>query len=76
MKNCYLANIMYKDFSGILDEVLGRITPTPEERRFISKIVSEVITALESLKSDYKIDYKVEIVGSYAKDTWLSGEAD
>ncbi|OYT27515.1 MAG: CCA tRNA nucleotidyltransferase [Thermofilum sp. ex4484_82] len=76
MKNCYLANIMYKDFSGILDEVLGRITPTPEERRFVSKIVSEVITALESLKSDYKIDYKVEIVGSYAKDTWLSGEAD
>lgn len=60
----------------IVRQVLAKITPTSSERERISLIVKKVIDSLHEVKKDYGIDYSIEIVGSYAKDTWLSGEAD
>ena len=60
----------------ILERVARAVTPSREERERLDSVLEKVVRALEELRGKYSIDYAVEIVGSYAKDTWLSGEAD
>lgn len=61
---------------GVLREVLERATPTPAEREKVSLAVARVVEALESAARELQAEAKVEVEGSFAKDTWLSGDAD
>ncbi|AWR99920.1 CCA tRNA nucleotidyltransferase [Metallosphaera hakonensis] len=52
----------------VLEEVLRRVKPSDGERERIRVAVNEVTSRLKGLEA--------EIHGSFAKDTWLSGDTD
>jgi tRNA nucleotidyltransferase (CCA-adding enzyme) len=60
----------------LLREVLERVTPTPAERERVSLAVSRVVRALERAARELQAKVEVEVEGSFAKDTWLSGDVD
>lgn len=60
----------------IFKEVLGEIVPSKDERE---KVISQVNTFLSNLNGELKrvnVKAKAMLGGSYAKDTWLSGDYD
>ena len=61
---------------GLLREVLERVTPTQAERERVSLAVAKVVEALERSARELQADVEVEVEGSFAKDTWLSGDVD
>ncbi|RLG74748.1 MAG: CCA tRNA nucleotidyltransferase [Thermoprotei archaeon] len=58
------------------EEVLRKIKPKPYEVEKIERIFSYVKEKLENKIKEYGIEAYVELEGSIAKDTWLSGEWD
>ena len=58
------------------EEVLRKIKPKPYEVEKIERIFSYVKEKLENKIKEYSIEAYVELEGSTAKDTWLSGEWD
>ena len=58
------------------EEVLRRIKPSPNEYLVVGSAVNKVVELLEEAKSFLDIDYTVSVQGSFAKDTWLSGDVD
>jgi len=69
---------MMKEISDIKEEVLKKILPSKEERRNVDKIAQEVLHIINKIiyEKKYQKIVKAELEGSYAKDTWLSGEVD
>jgi len=61
---------------ALLREILERVTPTPAERERVSSAVERVVKALERAAQELRADVRVEVEGSFAKDTWLSGDVD
>lgn len=57
-------------------EVLGRVTPSEEERRRVYEIAEGVKRRLAEELSRVGLEAEVRVEGSVAKDTWLSGDAD
>ncbi len=60
----------------IFKEVLEQISPSKEER---AKVIGQVNAFLSNLNSELKrvkVQAKAVLGGSYAKDTWLSGDYD
>ncbi|HIQ03043.1 MAG TPA: CCA tRNA nucleotidyltransferase [Desulfurococcales archaeon] len=57
-------------------EVLERIKPSKEEYVRAQRIFDKVKELLERTLNLYNIDATVELEGSIAKDTWISGEWD
>lgn len=62
--------------SKVEEEVLRRIKPKPYEVEKIKRIFSYVKEKLENKIKEYGIEARIELEGSTAKDTWLSGEWD
>lgn len=60
----------------LLDEVLKKITPTPNETGEAFNLYSEVKSIIEETLSSLNIKYKVELEGSLIKGTNLKGETD
>jgi len=60
----------------LLREALKRVTPTPAERERVSLSVAKVVEALERAARELQVKVEVEVEGSFAKDTWLSGDVD
>ncbi len=63
-------------YKKILQEVLQKIVPSKDER---SKLLGKVNGFLEKLNKELKrvrVQAKAMLGGSYAKDTWLSGDYD
>jgi tRNA nucleotidyltransferase (CCA-adding enzyme) len=63
-------------YQVILNEVLREIVPSREER---SKLLGQVNEFLKNLNAELKrvrVNAKAVLGGSYAKDTWLSGDYD
>ncbi|HDD33901.1 MAG TPA: CCA tRNA nucleotidyltransferase, partial [Thermofilaceae archaeon] len=60
----------------VLKEVLEEIVPTPEERAKVGQVVERVVNALREVARSLGIRVEVEVEGSFAKDTWLSGDVD
>ncbi|MDR2831234.1 MAG: CCA tRNA nucleotidyltransferase [Methanobrevibacter sp.] len=60
----------------IYKDILKRIKPSQNEKNRIKVIVDKIIKVIEekAIKEDYEV--KVQLTGSIAKDTWLSGSAD
>jgi len=57
-------------------KVLEKIKPKPDEVAKINKIFTHVKSRLENKIREYGVEAYVELEGSVAKDTWLSGEWD
>ncbi len=64
------------DRERIIEEVLEDVSPSDEERRSLSEAYEEVRErALEALDEE-GLGGEVALVGSTARDTWLSGDRD
>jgi len=59
-----------QDIFDIIEKVAGDVTPTKDERKKLERAVRTVKERLDAAGIKY------EIGGSYARDTWLSGDAD
>ncbi len=60
----------------ILNRVLDRIRPTTEERKKIKLITDRILSEIKRVAEDNNVPCTPELVGSVAKDTWLSGDRD
>ena len=63
-------------FEEVCREVLGRVTPTEEERDEVLCFSLRMAELLDRELDRRGVDGRVEVHGSVAKDTWLSGERD
>ena len=61
---------------ALTKEVLARIEPTKEERQKALQKVESFLKALNAELKRQKIKANAVLGGSYAKDTWLSGDYD
>lgn len=57
-------------------EILKEIKPSKSERETVHKIAKEAIDYINKKSEKENIDVEAILVGSVAKDTWLSGKAD
>lgn len=60
----------------VLDEVLERVTPDTNERKLLEEAYNAVRSRARHALQQRDIDPSVELVGSAARDTWLSGDRD
>ena len=63
-------------YKKIFAKVFEEITPSPKERKIILKEVNTFLSKLNSALKRLRIPAKAVLGGSYAKDTWLSGDHD
>lgn len=57
-------------------EILKEIKPTKEESTLVHKIATEAIDCINNIVKKEDIEIKAILVGSIAKDTWLSGSSE
>lgn len=67
-----------ENIKAVLEEVKERVTPSLAERKRAGKIVAKLIVYTYKAIREEGLGGLVrpEVEGSYAKDTWLSGELD
>lgn len=65
-----------KDLIKVREEVLKRVIPNSKEVQKAQKLADEIKTKVEEKAKKYNLNCEVRIDGSFAKDTWLKGEAD
>ncbi|MDH7508404.1 MAG: CCA tRNA nucleotidyltransferase [Methanomassiliicoccales archaeon] len=53
------------------EEILKRITPDTEHRRFVDRVVSDLMKKVEKEISRFNFPLEARLVGSVAKDTYL-----
>jgi len=60
----------------VLDQIAKRVVPSEAERKRMSQLAERLKGQVQSILEEAGFGGKVSIQGSYARDTWLSGEAD
>src|SRR2546428_13143224 len=60
----------------VLDQIAKRVVPSEAERRRMSKLAEKLRGQVQNILDQEGFGGKVSIQGSFARDTWLSGEAD
>jgi len=65
-----------EEIKKICEEVIGRITPANEERKNVKAVTDLIIAKINKKASEMGIDAHAISVGSTARNTWISGEAD
>jgi tRNA nucleotidyltransferase (CCA-adding enzyme) len=65
-----------KNLTKVKEEVLKRVIPDSKEVQKAQKLADDIKTKVEEKAKKHKLDCEVRIDGSFAKDTWLKGEAD
>lgn len=63
-------------FPEIKADVLKEIVPSDRERKEVTSITNKIVEHLTEKISREKINARVEVVGSIAKDTWISKDRD
>lgn len=63
-------------FKKLFECVLEKVKPAADERSRVKKHVDAFISLLNAELSHLSIDAVASVGGSYAKDTWLSGDFD
>ncbi len=63
-------------FSKIKADVLKGIVPSDKERKEIASLTNTIVQHLTEKISKTELKAKVEVVGSIAKDTWISRDRD
>ena len=58
----------------VLKEALKRVTPTDEETTKAWKVISKVLSRLKPFEKKYR--FKSQLLGSFARDSWLPGKLD
>lgn len=56
--------------------VLEKITPREEEKKRVEEALRTVVEALRSVLRERGVEAEVTVQGSFAHDTWLSGDRD
>ncbi len=67
---------MSKEISHILDTVLERVRPTLDEREKVRMIIEKITRVAKEVSSEFGIHFEARVLGSIAKDTWISGDKD
>jgi tRNA nucleotidyltransferase (CCA-adding enzyme) len=57
-------------------EVLKRIRPSRDERDRLHRVTQQVISAAQSAIKTRSLEATVDVIGSAARDTWISGDRD
>jgi len=65
-----------EELNRICKEVIARIKPKEAERRAIKSVIAYIVTNLNRKASEMGITATAIPVGSTARDTWVSGDAD
>ncbi|MHA1617234.1 MAG: CCA tRNA nucleotidyltransferase [Candidatus Njordarchaeales archaeon] len=64
------------ELSLILRKVLEKITPKPNEEEKLQKVAEKVCEEVREALNGLPVPFSVEVHGSFAHDTWLSGDRD
>ena len=67
---------MKNEFTRIQMEVLKRIRPSRDERDRLHRVTQQVISAAQSAINARSLNATVKVIGSAARDTWLSGDCE
>jgi tRNA nucleotidyltransferase (CCA-adding enzyme) len=67
---------MKNQFTRVQIEVLKRIRPSRDERDRLHRVTQQVISAAQSAINARSLTATVTVIGSAARDTWISGEHD
>jgi tRNA nucleotidyltransferase (CCA-adding enzyme) len=67
---------MPNSIQSVLDEVARKIVPSEAERERMSKLAQRLRDQVQNILDKAGFGANVSIQGSFARDTWLSGEAD
>ena len=60
----------------VLDQVAKRIVPGKQEQAKMAQLAGKLRVEVQGILDGSGFEGKVSVQGSYARDTWLSGEAD
>ncbi|MEM3538928.1 MAG: CCA tRNA nucleotidyltransferase [Nitrososphaerales archaeon] len=64
------------EWERVIEEVLKLVEPSKEEMDYVKALASIALEKVSKVAFDNKFKPKVVLGGSYAKGTWLKGEAD
>lgn len=64
------------EWNRVIEEVLKLVEPSKEEIEYVKALASKAFEKVSKVAFDNKFKPKVVLGGSYAKGTWLKGEAD
>jgi tRNA nucleotidyltransferase (CCA-adding enzyme) len=64
------------EFAAAVEAVRDRVDPDEEERARLATVTDEVLTRTREAVVDLSVDADVMVVGSTARDTWVSGDRD
>jgi tRNA nucleotidyltransferase (CCA-adding enzyme) len=67
---------MPTSIQALLDQVAEKVVPSQAEKERMSRLAERLKGQVQSLLDKAGFGGNVSIQGSYARDTWLSGEAD
>jgi len=67
---------MKDKFTRIQMEVLKRVRPSRDERDRLHRVIQQVMSAAQSAINARSLTASVKVIGSAARDTWISGEHD
>ncbi len=67
---------MPSSIQTVLDQIVKKVVPSEAERERMSQLAERLKGQVQSILDNAELGGKVSIQGSYARDTWLSGEAD
>ncbi|MDR3291756.1 MAG: CCA tRNA nucleotidyltransferase [Methanobrevibacter sp.] len=58
------------------ESILKKIRPEQNEKNKVKNIADKIIKVIEEKANEEGYEVKIELTGSIAKDTWISGSAD
>lgn len=64
------------DYDKVLQVLVDECIPTNEEKEFIANIANKIYQNIAEVSKNDKEVVSITFVGSFAKGTWLKGEAD
>src|SRR2546425_1315350 len=67
---------MPSSIQTVLDQIAKKVVPSEAEGERMSQLAERLKGQVQSILDNAELGGKVSIQGSYARDTWLSGEAD
>ena len=67
---------MTDEFAAVVARVRERVTPTPDEREQLERVVANLTARAEDAVADLPVDADVLLVGSTARNTWIAGDRD
>ena len=67
---------MRNELTRVQIDVLERIRPSRGERERLHAVTQQVIAAAQSALASRNLRATVEVIGSAARDTWISGDQD